>query len=86
MGVVRSLQFVGTLVVAGPVAMVGVFNLLEGQYGLGAFFLVAALGLLAVSEYVYVRLTDKTVGRVRRLKNYRPWRRRGGSDDGDGET
>ena len=86
MGVVRSLQFVGTLVVAGPVAMVGVFNLLEGQYALGAFFLVAALGLLAVSEYVYVRLTDKTVGRVRRLKNYRPWRRRGGSDDGDGET
>ena len=80
MGIVRSLQFVATLVVAGPIAMVGLFNLLEGQYAQGAFFLVAALGLLAVSEYVYVRLTDRTVGRVKRLKDYRPWR--GG---GDGE-
>ena len=81
MGVIRSLQFVATLVVAGPIAMVGVFNLLEAQYAQGAFFLVAALGLLAVSEYVYVRLTDKTVGRVRRLTGYRPWRRGGGDDE-----
>ena len=82
MGIVRSLQFVATLVVAGPIAMVGVFNLLEGQYAHGAFFLAAAVGLLALSEYVYVRLTDRTVGRVKRLKGYRPWRRGGG---GDGE-
>jgi hypothetical protein len=82
MGIVRSLQFVATLVVAGPIAMVGAFNLAAGQYAQGAFFLVAALSLLALSEYVYVRLTDRTVGRVRRLKGYRPWRR-GEGGDGD---
>ena len=86
MGIIRSLQFVATLVVAGPIAMVGVFNLLEAQYLLGTFFLGTSLGLVAVSEYVYVRLTDRTVGRVRRLKGYRPWRRSGGDGgDGDGE-
>lgn len=87
MGVVRSLQFVATLVVAGPVALVGVFNLLEARYLPGVFFLAAALGLVAVSEYVYVRLTDRTIGRVRRLRGYRPWRGwRGGSRGNDGGT
>ena len=76
MGIIRSLQLVATLDVAGPVALVGVFNLLEGQYGLGVFFLAAAVGLVVVSEYVYVQLSDRTVGRVRRLKNIR------GGDDG----
>ena len=76
MGIIRSLQLVATLVVAGPVALVGVFNLLEGQYGLGVFFLAAAVGLVVVSEYVYIQLSDRTVGRVRRLKNIR------GGDDG----
>ena len=70
-GIVRTLQLAGTLVVAGPVGLVGVFNLLEGRYALGVFFLAAALGLVGVSEYVYVRLTDRTVGRLRRLKNVR---------------
>ena len=84
MGVVRSLQFVATLVVAGPVAMVGVFNLLVARYLPGAFFLVAALGRVAISEYVYFRVADRTVGRVRRLRGYRPWQRwRGSSDDGE---
>ena len=76
MGILRSLQLVGTLVVAGPVGLVGVFNLLEGQYGLGVFFLAASLGLVVVSEYVYLRITDRTVGRVKRLKNIR-----GGGDE-----
>jgi len=80
-GVIRSLQFVATLVAAAPIGMVGVLNVLEGQYLHGALFLGAALGLLAVSEYLYVRLTDGTVERVRRLKGYRPWRGRG--SDGD---
>ena len=71
MGILRSLQLVGTLVVAGPVGLVGVFNLLEGQYGLGVFFLAAAIGLVIVSEYVYLQITNRTVGRVRRLKNIR---------------
>ena len=71
LGIVRSLQLIATLVVAGPVALVGILNLLEGRYALGAFFLAAAIGLIAVSEYVYLRLADRTVGRVKRLKNIR---------------
>lgn len=71
LGIVRSLQLVGTLVVAGPVALVGLFNVLEGRYGIGLFFIGLAVGLVIVSEYIYTRLTDRTVGRVKRLKNFR---------------
>ncbi len=71
LGIVRTLQLAATLVVVGPVGLVGLFNLLGGEYALGAFFLAAAVGLVFVSEYVYLRLTDRTVGRVRRLKNIR---------------
>jgi len=67
LGIVRTLQLAATLVVAGPVGMVGVFNLLEGRYGLGVFFLAAAVGIVALSEFIYVRLTDRTVGRLRRF-------------------
>jgi hypothetical protein len=70
-GIVRSLQLIATLVVAGPVALVGVLNVVEGRYAIGAFFLAAAVGLVVVSEYVYLRLADRTVGRVKRLKNIR---------------
>ncbi|MUV86915.1 hypothetical protein GJ631_10145 [Natronomonas sp. CBA1123] len=70
-GIVRSLQLIATLVVAGPVALVGVLNVIEGRYVLGAFFLAAAVGLVVVSEYMYLRLADRTVGRVKRLKNIR---------------
>ncbi|MFT4882734.1 MAG: putative membrane protein YkvI [Natronomonas sp.] len=71
LGIIRSLQLIGTLVIAGPIAMVGVFNLIDGLYPQAAFFLAAAIGLVVVSEYIYTRLTDKTVGRVKRLKNIR---------------
>lgn len=70
-GIVRSLQLIATLVVAGPVALVGVLNVTEGRYALGVFFLAAAIGLVLVSEYIYLRLADRTVGRVKRLKNIR---------------
>jgi hypothetical protein len=71
LGIIRSLQLVATLVVAGPVGLVGILNLLEGRYPYGVFFLVAAIGLVAISEYLYVQLTNRTVGRVKRLKNIR---------------
>jgi hypothetical protein len=71
LGIIRSLQLIGTLVVAGPIAMVGVYNLLDGNYPHAVFFLAAAIGLVVVSEYIYTRLADKTVGRVKRLKNIR---------------
>ena len=71
LGIVRSLQLLATLVIAVPVALVGVFTILDGRLLLGAVFLGLAVGLIAVSEYVYTRLTDRTVGRLKRLKNVR---------------
>ena len=71
LGIVRSLQLLATLVIAVPVALVGVFTILDGRLLLGAVFLGLAVGLVAVSEYVYTRLTNRTVGRLRRLKNVR---------------
>lgn len=71
MGIIRSIQLVATLMIAGPVGLVGAFNLIEGRYALGVFFLGAAIGLVVLSEYVYVRLTDRTIGRLRGLKNIR---------------
>ena len=71
MGIVRSLQLLTTLVIAVPVALVGVSTILDGRFLLGAVFLGMAVGLVAVSEYVYTRLTDRTVGRLKRLKNAR---------------
>ena len=70
-GIVRSLQLLTTLVIAVPVALVGVSTILDGRPLLGAVFLGMAVGLVAVSEYVYTRLTDRTVGRLKRLKNVR---------------
>lgn len=71
LGIVRTLQLAGTLVVAGPVGLIGVFSLLEGRYAHGVFFLTAALGLVGVSEYVYLRVTDRTIGRLRGLRDVR---------------
>ena len=71
MGIVRSLQLLTTLVIAVPVALVGVSTILDGRLLLGAVFIGMAVGLVAVSEYVYTRLTDRTVGRLKRLKNVR---------------
>ena len=71
MGIVRSLWLLTTLVIAVPVALVGVSTILDGQLPLGAVFFGMAVGLVAVSEYVYTRLTDRTVGRLKRLKNVR---------------
>lgn len=70
-GIIRTLQLAATLVVAGPVGIVGVSSLLKGRLLFGALFLAAAVGLVLLSEFVYVRLTDRTVGRLRRLKNVR---------------
>ena len=71
MGIVRSLQLLTTLVIAVPVALVGVSTILDGRFPLGAVFFGMAAGFVAVSEYVYTRLTDRTVGRLRRLRDVR---------------
>lgn len=71
MGIIRTLQFVGTLIVAGPVALIGVFLALQGQYQLAAVFLGVALGFVVVSEYLYLQFVDRTVGRLKRLTHIR---------------
>ena len=64
MGIVRSLWLLTTLVVAVPVALVGVSTILDGQLLLGAVFFGMAVGFVAVSEYIYARVTDRIVGQL----------------------
>jgi uncharacterized membrane protein len=68
LGIVRSVQLAATLVVALPVAVVGVLTVLDGRYATGAFFVAMAAGLVVISEYIYTRLTDRTMGRLERLR------------------
>lgn len=65
------LQLLATLVVAAPVAVMGAMNVYHGLVAQGVIFLGLAVGIVVASEYVYERLTDRTVGRVRRLTEFR---------------
>ena len=65
MGIVRSLWLLTTLVVAVPVALVGISTVLDGRLPLGAVFFGMAVGFVAVSEYIYARLTDRIVGQLK---------------------
>jgi len=65
MGIVRSLWLLTTLVIAVPVALVGVSTILDGQLPLGAVFFGMAVGFVAVSEYIYARVTDRIVGQLK---------------------
>lgn len=67
MGLLRSLWQLTTVVVAGPVAFIGLLALLDGRYPEGALFVGVAVAFALVSEYAYVRLTGGTIGRLRRL-------------------
>ncbi len=67
MGLLRSLWQLTTVVVAGPVAFVGLLALLDGRYPEGALFVGLAVAFALVSEYAYVRLTGGTLGRLRQL-------------------
>jgi Ethanolamine utilization protein EutJ (predicted chaperonin) len=68
MGLLRSLWQLSTLVVAGPVAVVGFLNLLDGQVAIGGLFIGLALAFAGVSEYAYARATGGTLGRLRDLR------------------
>lgn len=67
MGLLRSLWQLTTIVVAGPLALVGVLTLAEGRYGAGAFFVGLAVSFALLSEVMYLRATGGTVDRLRRL-------------------
>lgn len=65
-GLVRSVQLLGTLIVTVPVAAMGAFTIYAGDLGRGAVFVGLAVAIVALSEYVYGRLVGGTVGRLRR--------------------
>ena len=65
MGIVRSLWLLTTLVIAVPVALVGVSTVLDGQLPLGTVFFGMAVGFVAVSEYIYARVTDRIFGQLK---------------------
>lgn len=67
MGLLRSLWQLSTIVVAGPVAVVGLLNLIEGRYPTGVLFIGIAIAFAGVSEYAYARVTGGTLGRIRDL-------------------
>lgn len=71
MGLLRSVWQLTTLVIAGPATVVGLLALLDGRYPEGALFIGLAVTFAAISEYAYVRLTGRTVGRLRRLVTFR---------------
>lgn len=70
-GIIRSLQLVGTLVAAGPIALMGVITISTGGVVRGVVFLGFAVGIVLVSEYMYVRIVSGTVGRMKRLGGLR---------------
>lgn len=76
MGLVRSVWQVTTLAVAGPAALVGVLNLIDGRYPEGALFIGLAVAFAVVSEYAYLRLTGRAVGNLKGLASLG----RGGGD------
>jgi hypothetical protein len=67
MGLLRSLWQLSTVVVAGPVAVVGMLNLIQGRYVVGTLFVGLALAFAGVSEYAYAKFTGGTLGRLRSL-------------------
>lgn len=67
MGLVRSLWQLTTVVVAGPAALIGLLALLDGNYPEGALFIGLAVAFAVISEYAYLRVTGRTVGRLKRL-------------------
>lgn len=71
MGILRTVQFVGTLVVVGPVILIGIFKAIEGDYQQSVAFLGVAIAFIIVSEYLYLSVVDRTFGRLKRLKNIR---------------
>ena len=71
MGLLRTLWQLTTVVVAGPAAVVGLLAVADGRYPTGALFVGLAVAFAVISEYAYVRVTGRTVGRLRGLMSDR---------------
>jgi hypothetical protein len=55
MGIIKWLYLIWTLIVAIPLAFIGVTNLLDGNVTTGVAFLALAVVTYALFEYVWVR-------------------------------
>jgi uncharacterized membrane protein len=62
MGILKWLYLIWTLIVAVPLAFIGVTNLLDGNLTVGVGFLVLAVVVYALFEYVWVRAERKIKG------------------------
>ncbi|MEF8790147.1 MAG: hypothetical protein V5A61_08480 [Haloarculaceae archaeon] len=64
MGILKWLYLIWTLIVAIPLAFIGVTNLLDGNAVTGVGFLVLAVVTYALFEFVWVRAERKLKGLV----------------------
>jgi hypothetical protein len=62
MGILKWLYLVWTLIVAVPLAFVGVTNLLDGNTVIGVGFLLLAVVTYALFEFVWVRAEQRIKG------------------------
>lgn len=69
-GIIGTLQLAATLIFALPLGLLGVQFLLDGRRLLGGLFVVLAVAMVALEEYlttptdVPVAVAEKTVGTV----------------------
>ncbi|PSQ01423.1 hypothetical protein BRC94_04110 [Halobacteriales archaeon QS_5_70_17] len=69
-GIVGTLQLLGTVVLAAPLALLGVQFLLSGRELTGALFVVLAAAMIALEEYlttpqdVPAKAAERAVGSV----------------------
>jgi hypothetical protein len=65
MGILKWLYSIWTLIVAVPLAFIGVTNLLDGNTVVGVGFLVLAVLIYALFEFVWVRAEQRIKGLFR---------------------
>ncbi|MEF8840713.1 MAG: hypothetical protein V5A62_03685 [Haloarculaceae archaeon] len=62
MGILKWLYLIWTLIVAVPLAFIGVTNLLDGNTVTGFAFLLLAVLIYALFEYLWVRVERRIRG------------------------
>ena len=65
MGILKWLYNIWTLIVAIPLAFIGVTNLIDGNTVVGIGFLVLAVLIYALFEVVWIRAEQRIKGLVR---------------------
>jgi hypothetical protein len=65
MGILKWLYLIWTLIVAVPLAFIGVTNLLDGNTVVGVGFLVLAVLVYALFEFVWIKAERRIKGLFR---------------------